>query len=73
MTHYSNILMSQLNLDCVEVDRYKKQRLCEYLEFKLSRKQPLSPQELQQIIGMSQRQLEILRSNNVGKLQWKIE
>lgn len=64
-----------LNLNGVEIDRFKRKQLEEFLAFKLSQKQPLSFHDIQRNIGISRQQYEIIRSNNAGnkQVQWKIE
>lgn len=68
------LVHDMLNLDNLEIDKYKRKQLEEFLAYTMSQKRPLSFADIQKNIGISRRQWEIFRSNNSDKeLLWKNE
>lgn len=65
--------LMELDLNGIEIDRYKRQQLEEFVSFRVSQKKPLGFTDVQQNIGLSRRQCEIIRSNNPDSIQWKNE
>ncbi len=65
--------MTDIDLKGVEIDRYKRKQLEDFLMYKLERRQPLRFSEIQRTVGISPRQCEIIRSNNMEnkQLQWE--
>lgn len=67
--------MTDIDLKGIEIDRFKRKQLEEFVTYKMIRKLPLRFSEIQRNVGISPRQCEIIRSNNAEnkQLQWTIE
>ena len=63
----------ELDLKGIEIDRYKRRQLEEFVSFMASQKKQVGFLDMQQNIGISRKQWEIIRTNNFDKTLWKNE